>query len=565
MKKIFGLITIMLFMFVLAACNVERIGQEEQINVGATQLFVGTFDGGYGDEWIKKAAVRFEEKYKDISFETGKKGVQIIPKKSRDYYGPLLKDDIAGLKQDVFFTESIYYYDFVNQGLLLDITDVVEQPLNYEFVEGAVNNVTETKSIEDKMRTGHTQFLKDSDDKYYGLPFYEANYGFIYDVDLFEDELLYFAAEGTGNSYGFITSLDGQRSSGPDGDPSTEFDNGLPATYEEFFILADYMVRKNIVPITWAGNVQSYVSSLLTSFWTDFEGVDQMMLNYNFDGEAKNIVDGFDSHGKPITKSVDITLDNGYLTYGKQAGRYHALSFLDQLLNNRSYFNANATFSPAQTHNDAQNAFLSGKYLSNNDTVGILIDGTWWQHESGNVFDALEKAFGSDASAKNRKFSVMPIPKVDKDHLGVYTIYEANFPMAFINANVETWKQPLAKAFMQFMHTDDSLVEFTKTTNTFRAFDYEMSADELETLTHWGRSLYNIHTTADFVTPYAYNEIYLKNISLYADELNIWSTLVGTTPYNIPTTAIFNSKITANQYFDGLANHWTEAYWERRR
>ena len=141
-----------------------------------------------------------------------------------------------------------------------------------------------------------------------------------------------------------------QKSAGPDGDMNTTYDNGLPATYEEFFKLADYMVRKNIVPITWAGNVQTYVSSLLTSLWADFEGREQMMLNYNFDGTATNIVDRFDSEGKPITKNLEITLDNGYETYGKQLGRYHALSFMEELLNNRTYYNASLTFSPAQTH-----------------------------------------------------------------------------------------------------------------------------------------------------------------------------------------------------------------------
>ena len=40
-----------------------------------------------------------------------------------------------------------------------------------------------------------------------------------------------------------------------------------------------------------------------------------------------------------------------------------------------------------------------------------FIDGTWWQNESGNVFDALEQAYGSDASKENRRFAVMPYSK----------------------------------------------------------------------------------------------------------------------------------------------------------
>ncbi len=566
MKKIFSILTILILSIVLIACDIDRIGEDEDADLAKTQLFVGTFDGGYGEEWLKKAKTRFEDKYKDVSFEEGKKGVQIMIKSSKNYVGVNLQNEIAGLKQDIFFTESVYYYDFVNQGLLLDISDVVEQPLNHEFIDGVTNTVKETISIEDKMREGHTNFLKTPENKYYGLPFYEANYSMIYDVDLFENELLYFAANGLGNSFGFITDIDMERSAGPDGDIETTYDNGLPATYEEFFKLADYMVRKNIVPVTWAGNVQNYVSSLLTAFWTDFEGMDQMMLNYNFDGNATNIVDGFDSQGKPIVRNQDITLDNGNITYGKQLGRYHALSFLEQLLTNRNYYNQALVFSPAQTHRDAQDSFLSGKYISKNDTVGILIEGTWWQHESGNVFDALVKAYGEDASEKNRRFAVMPIPKVDSDHLGSFTIYEANFSMAFINANVEQWKQPLAKAFLQFVHTNESLIEFSKTTNTFRPFEYQMEQSDIDELTHWGRSLYDLHVSAKFVTPYDYNAVYLKNISTYANELDIWSSLVNKNAlYNIPSTAMFNDNVTAKQYFEGLSNFWSKEYWDSRK
>ena len=564
MKKI-GLLVIMLLTTIsLVACNIDRIGEDEDADLGKTQLYIGNFDGGYGDEWLEKVKARFEEKYKDVSFEEGKKGVQVIIRNSKNFVGVTLQNEIQGLQQDIFFTESVYYYDFVNQGLLLDMTDVIEQPLNYEFVEGVENTNDETISIEDKMRQGHVDFLKTPEGSYYGLPFYEANYALIYDVDLFEDELLYFAKEGQGNSFGFITDLEMERSAGPDGDFATTYDNGLPATYEDFFKLADYMVRKNIVPITWAGNVQNYVSSLLTSFWTDFEGRDQMMLNYTFDGTADNIVTGFDGD-TPIVESREITTQNGYLTYGNQLGRYHALSFLEQLLSNPAYYNSSLVFSPAQTHRDAQDSFLSGKYLSNNDTIGMLIDGTWWQNESGNVFDALEQAYGSDASKENRRFAVMPIPKVNEDHLGEYTVYEANFSMAFINANVEPWKQPLAKAFMQFVHTNESLVEFTKTTNTFRPFEYDMEQSDVDALTPWGQSLYHLHENASYVTPYAYNQVYLKNISTYANELDIWNSLVGgNSIYNIPSTAMFNDDVTAKAYFDGLQRFWNQSYWEDR-
>lgn len=565
MKKIALIATVIGLMIGLSACNIERVRDGEKQDLGRTQLYVGTFEGGYGEEWLNSAKAKFEEKYKEVSFEEGKKGVQVIIRSSRSYTGVELPSTIRGLVQDVFFTEAVYYYDLVNQGLLLDITDVITEPLNYDFTTKQTTT-GETVSIESKMRDGHINFFKTPENKYYGIPFYEANYGITYDVDLFEEEGLYFAKEGLGNSYGFITNPTMERSAGPDGDYSTTYDNGLPATYEDFFKLADYMVRKNIVPITWGGNVQPYVSSLMAAFWADFEGYDQMMLNYTFDGQANNLVSGFDNQGKPITYSEQITEDNGYLTYGKQAGRYHALSFLDQLLSNGSYYNSALTFSPAHTHRDAQDAFLTGKYLSSRDTVGMLIDGTWWQHEAGAVFESMVKAYGESASQKNRRFAVMPIPKVDSDHLGTFTILESNYSMAFINGNVESWKQPLAKAFLQFVHTDEMLKDFTRITNTFKPFNYTLSEAELNELTYWGQSLYHLHQNATFVTPYAYNEIYLRNISSYSNELDMWNSQVkNQTMYNIPSSAMFNNNITGKEYFEGFSYFWTENYWNSRR
>ena len=40
-----------------------------------------------------------------------------------------------------------------------------------------------------------SSYYKYSDGKYYGLPHYESFFGIIYDVDMFEEELLYFADE----------------------------------------------------------------------------------------------------------------------------------------------------------------------------------------------------------------------------------------------------------------------------------------------------------------------------------------------------------------------------------
>ena len=93
-------------------------------------LSVATYDGGVGDEWLQAAARRFEELYKDAThFQEGRTGVKIsvLPDKVK-YAG----SNLAGksLAEDVYFTESVEYYTFVNDGKIADMTDVITGSLS---------------------------------------------------------------------------------------------------------------------------------------------------------------------------------------------------------------------------------------------------------------------------------------------------------------------------------------------------------------------------------------------------------------------------------------------------
>ena len=158
MRKIFVLVMFLLILPIIIGCERQREG--ETVNLSQTQLYIGNFEGGYGEEWLYAAKTRFEEKYKDVELEPGKKGVQVIIRSSRNYVGRDLKENIGNLVQDVFFTEALFYYDFVNAGLLLDVSDVVTKPLNYDFLSEETNQDEETVSIENKMLDVHKDFYK---------------------------------------------------------------------------------------------------------------------------------------------------------------------------------------------------------------------------------------------------------------------------------------------------------------------------------------------------------------------------------------------------------------------
>ena len=531
-----------------------------------TTLNVTTFEGGYGSQWLEKVATRFEEQYANVSFEPGKIGVDVIVTPDRNLTHEMLVQNLAGSSQEVFFTEAVNYYDLKDRGLLYDISKAVTQPLNYEFVDGSTAEGEETVTVESKMRDVHKDYFKADDGKYYAIPFYEANYGIVYDVDLFEKYNLYFAAAGQGDAKGFVKNSSTPRSNGPDGKAGTS-DDGLPATYDDFFKLCDQMVSKKVTPFTWGGKVPHYVNTLAEGLHVDYEGAEQMSINYTSSGTATNLVKNINADGSVELYSEEITPETGYLTWTKQAGRYYSLSFIERLLDNDKYYIKKDVSSPSFEHVDAQNQFVIGKLTGK--PVGMLIDGSWWHNEAEPIFKAAAKRYGETvAGAKTRKFSFMPLPKATADKVGEpYTIQEANRSVCFVNGNLDASKEKVAFEFIQFCHTNKSLAEFTTTTLTCKPYTYTLTNDELNGMPFWGQELYRLHNEATFMTTYAKTPTYKANEGKFTEHWNaiMYKTLVTvdkkTVEYEVLTRAMF-AGVSAKDYFVGLSTYLTPQRWE---
>ena len=85
MKRRFKSILTIILAFLLAmpmtACNNNVI---DEVDETKTQLTVYSYGGGVGNVWLDEVIKRFEEKYANESFEEGKTGVQIRPKKEKE-------------------------------------------------------------------------------------------------------------------------------------------------------------------------------------------------------------------------------------------------------------------------------------------------------------------------------------------------------------------------------------------------------------------------------------------------------------------------------------------------
>ena len=536
----------------------------EKVDKSKTQLYVATFDGGFGSSWMDAVEKRFEEKYANVSFESGKTGVQIIAKPERALTNETLVSKLSGMTHEVIFTEAINYYELQSRGLLYDISEAITKPINWDFISGKVDgNDPETKSIQDKMTNGVHKEYFGADGKYYGLPFYEATYGIIYDIDLFEKNKLYFREDGTD----FIRKSSDTRSNGPDGEPRTS-DDGLPATYEDFFKLCDYMVNMGITPITWTG-VSPYVNALAESLQADYEGEEQMRLNYTASGTATSLVKEFDANGNPVLESKEITAENGYLTWTKQAGKYYSLKFVETLTKDTDYYDVNKVTSSGYMQTDAQNAIIMDKFIQNKKPVAMLIDGSWWLNEAKSSFTAAEQRFGVEAGLSDRKFGLMPLPKATADKVGEsYSVMEVNSSVCFVRGNVDKKKDALIKEFIQFCHTEESLREFTSITYTTKPFAYEMTEEQINAMPYWGREMYRIHNEASYISSYSTSAVYKTNASKFTQ---IWQGTMfeckhGDKSYNIITNAMIplgnNVTLTAVDYFNGLAAGITADEWK---
>ena len=491
-----------------AACGGVGPGIE-QIDQGRTQLYVLNFNGGFGDKWLKDIKAEFEALHANNSYENGKKGVQIILNSGKKL-GNDIEQDLLEATDEIYFTEYVSpLYDYISKDYLLDITDIVTETLPGE-----------DRSIEDKMSQTQRDFLKvdftnSGNTKYYAIPHYSIYTGIIYDIDLFEEQGLYLLKDGGYSIPGAFFNGEyigsGELSNGPDGQAGT-YDDGMPATYDEFFALCDYMVKnKGVIPFNWFGKQGAiYHGNLVNSMHADYEGMEQMRLNFTLDGTAKNLVSVDASGNVTDLPDLEITNENGY-ELAAQGGYYYALKFMEQVITGEGYHNATKTGSLTYTHLQAQSDYLYSSYRQS--PIAFLIEGTWWENEASDTFEAMAQF---SLGKYDRRFGMLPFPKATSDKIGEkFTVYDGKTAFGFIAKNTPKEKHELAKEFLQFCYTDDKLADFSVKTNSFRDLDYTLTGEQQAQLSGFGKYLYDVKASGnlDIVYPFTTTTKFVDNSS----------------------------------------------------
>ena len=550
MKKRIALLLVFLLTltagFTMAGCGSEKKGIDET----KTQLYVYNFDGGVGSDWLEAVSARFEEKYADTEFEpgTGKKGVEIVPGKGKDSL-----TTIATSEYNVIFDERVTYNDYISQGLFLDITDIVAEETLADVTDGK-----ETGRIIDKMSPEQVAAFTALDGKHYVLPHYEVYTGIVYDVDVFTNNSLFFTQDGK------WTKVEAEKSVGPDGVKGS-YDDGLPSSYEELYKLITRMVQTSVIPFIWSGQYPTYTNDLLSGLWVAMAGKDEFSLNFNFgDGVQANtteIVSSFDANGDPVLQEVTITPETGYLL-NQQAAKYYAYQVLEHIMSNSSYY-ASDLITEVLTHLDAQTEFIYSDL--ENKPIGMIIEGSYWYNEASDSLKRSENTYKE--RAKNRNFAWMPLPRqltgtVTEGNGTKNTVLDTLGAFGFINANIkdDANKVALAKKFLKFCYTDESLQEFTRLTGIPKALNYDLPTEGLD---RYPTSLIQIRKNSDVVYPYSASKIFVNSQSSFsfASDSTQFASDVGSDPYKAPYSA-FKAGVTARAYFEGSWS--TKLEWDQK-
>ena len=540
----------------------NKPSQSDNVPSGVTNPFtlkVFNFNGGYGSEWLTALEKRYEAERAGKTFTIDGKTYDGVDIKI-DAVKKVMKEMSTTYNfatNHVYFQEDVWYTTYLRNGNIFeDMTEALTSDNPYE------PGVTLENKLSDEQKA-----YFNIDGKYYGVPHYAGYVGINYDIDLFEEKGYYlkdgYSYDGNTEKLAACFTADKSKmTAGPDGKKGTD-DDGLPTTYDEFFMLCGYIKQNDDMPITWDNkNRQKYLNWFLSSLAASYEGLEQTNLNYTYSGTAKTLVSVAEDGTVTKLPETEITSANGY-ELAKQAGKYYGLDFIETLADN-GYYHSPSGF----TNTDAQDKFIQG---IDDNYVAMLVDGVWWENEADATFRREEQI--GEKPRKERKYGFMPLPAATNEKatervtaLGQnkagYTLLDTHSSLCFIGKGLSEDVRKLAIDFIQFAYTDESLTEFTTITDTTKALKYTVSDADKAKMSVYGRSIMTMQEQAEVVYSFSRAQFFQNNEATLADFDNAFMSTVDKSTVAIPIDSFLGGK-SAKEYFDGLYTYRKDTLWDK--
>ena len=125
-------------------------------------------------------------------------------------------------------------------------------------------------------------------------------------------------------------------------------------------------------------------------------------------------------------------------------------------------------------------------------------------------------------------------------------------------------KIPLAKLFLQFTSTEYELQQFTVTVGQPRNFNYELTAEQYDSLSGFQKSVWDLKSEADVIYPYSDSELYSAFPSAFKYSTYYTSSYLGISyaqPYQDFYKAA-SSGLDAKQYWLGHIGLTNKSAWQ---
>lgn len=554
------LVMLMCFLLALtplsfAGCDCSGgVGEQEAIDPTRTQLRLSILKCGVGTTFGYQLKADYEKLNPNVQV--------LVYEATGEGDGPQMQTLMKNSDRDVVFMVNWTLSDYVNVGLktsdiIADITDIVTTP-----------RVAGEKSLHEKIHGSQATYHNvgtEENPVYFSLPWYTSFMSTTYDVKLFRDENL-FELDG----YAGLDCVAGTEDDqwGPDGEEGT-YDDGFPATWEDMKVLLQEMKTVGIIPFTWTA-FEGYLDSWMANIWASYEGADNYSILQTFDGTYK-------SSNKP---DQVVTPQTGYLM-AQQNGKLAALKTLEYIMRNGMY--TQKSLDSGYGHLVCQKAYINSSY--NQQPVAFINEGNYWENEARAFFDEMATYYGAEYAYGTREFAVFPWPKYIgssategiPNQINTKSTLLAGVVRDMSNVvviNKRSAHLDLAKDFLQWAYSDQNNANFLRDSGMLRPFGYDKSIitdDYLDSLTPYQRSVYEYtqeNDNVEIITGANRTGLiqkagdFIRGLAAFSIKM---PAAYGNSKY---TTAsdVFNTypTFTAQNYFDQMANVYTEADWTSR-
>ena len=280
--------------------------------------------------------------------------------------------------------------------------------------------------------------------------------------------------------------------------------------FKKFINLCKRIRQANVTPIIWSGKYADYFDDFLVSLYADYCGLEQMQTLVKLNGQH-DVITGWND-GVPQITTKNITEDDAYVAYEDSAGKYYAIKFAEELLttqvNGKKLYYNEADYG-GMSHTGAQSKFVGGKYTGS--PCAMFIDGSYWWYESHQARDGVDGITNRyKVNEEDYQYALLPMPKATSEKIGErMTVVNGNTVLC-TSRYIAPEKIDLAKAFMQFVTQEKSLIEFFDRYTMLMPYklDWDKDGDLYKNTSVLGRSVLDASKNMDIFTPLDSNSTY---------------------------------------------------------